>query len=509
MNDLAAAAAITVGELFADRVALHPDRVAVQSAAGNWSYAELQSQVHRYAALLQSRGIQRGDRVAILSENRREYVALLLVGACLGVTIACLNWRQSAEELSQCIQLVAPSAAFISPRFAVHHALFEPSVEKMELGAQLDSVLARYPDSAPAVCAPQLESILYILFTSGTTGRPKGACISQRALLARMAISYMDRTYRRGSTYIAWPPLFHMASADTVLSLLLSGGKAIVTDGVQVDELCEILTTEENLGWVNLMPGMIDNVLDALRECGLPLKPVDSIGALPDLLPRRQLAQATRLFGAPYRNNYGSTETGGAPGGAGFIPIGAEPESLGKQQSSLCRVRLVDPDGRDVPPGEPGELLFRGPSLFSGYWGMPEETAMALKGGWYHTGDVFVRDPDGTLRFVDRRKYLIKSGGENIYPAEIERLLVQSPRIVEASVVRKRHERWGEVPVAFVVRADPELCEEDVLNLCRGRIANYKLPREVYFIAAEAMPRSTTGKVARHLLEAVAEDRPN
>lgn len=507
MNDIAAATAITVGELFSDRVAMHPERVAVQSAAGSWTYAELQAYVHGCVALLQSRGVQPGERVAILAENRSEYVALLLVGACLGATMACLNWRQTAEELTHCVELVQPKAAFVSPRFDARKDVFSAETVMLDLGHELDASIARLAGVAPTVGVPDLESILYILFTSGTTGRSKGACISQRALLARMSISYSDRTFRKGSTYIAWPPLFHMASADTALSLLLSGGKIIVTDGVQVDELCDILTTEDNLGWVNLMPGMIDKVLDTLRERKLALKPVDSIGALPDLLPRHQLAEATRLFGAPYRNNYGSTETGGAPGGAGFIAIGAEPETLGKQQSSLCRVKLVDPDGREVPQGQPGELLFRGPSLFSGYWGMPEETAAVVKDGWYHSGDVFVRDPDGTLRFVDRRKYLIKSGGENIYPAEIERLLVQSPRIVEASVVRRRDDRWGEVPIAFVVRADPDLREDEVLELCRGRIANYKLPRAVHFIAPEAVPRSTTGKVARHLLEAMAEGR--
>jgi acyl-CoA synthetase (AMP-forming)/AMP-acid ligase II len=170
-------------------------------------------------------------------------------------------------------------------------------------------------------------------------------------------------------------------------------------------------------------------------------------------------------------------------------------------QNSFCRIRLVDEEDCDVPDGEPGELAFRGPSLFSGYWRAPESNAHDFRGGFFHMGDVFVRNPDRTLDFVDRRKYLIKSGGENIYPAEIENALRASARIAEAVVVRKPDPRWGEVPVAFVVRLDETLTREDVIAACRGKIANYKLPKDVIFVADADLPRSATGKVKRHELE--------
>jgi len=502
-NDLVHAFGLTIGELFDDAVALWPERIAVQDKTGCWTYAELRDTAHRYAALLLAHGVRAGERVAMLSENRREYVALLLAGAKLGVPIVCLNWRQAPEELERCVRLVTPRLALVSARFAGLE-VFGSVARVLQLGAQFDALIADQSADVPAVATPEPESILYILFTSGTTGVPKGACISHRALVARGAIGLMDGAQRRGATYIAWPPFFHMASADTSLNVLSYGGKVIVMDGVPMDQLCHLLTTEENLGWVNLMPGMIDEVMAAMRVRGLTPRRVDSIGSLPDLMPRARIAESTAFFNAPYRNSYGSTETGPAPCGAGFLPIGIVPDDaiLAKQQSSLCRVRLVDPEGRDVVPGERGELWFRGPTLFSGYWGMPQESAAALAGGWYRTGDVFVRDAAGRLRFVDRRKYLIKSGGENIYPAEIEQLLTASPRVVDAAVVRKRHERWGEVPVAFVVRRDPTLDAEGVLALCRGRIAKYKLPSEVRFV--EALPRNVTGKVARDVLEQAA-----
>jgi fatty-acyl-CoA synthase len=178
------------------------------------------------------------------------------------------------------------------------------------------------------------------------------------------------------------------------------------------------------------------------------------------------------------------------------------PARPSKRQSPFCEIRLVDPDDRDVPDGAPGELAMRGPTLFSGYWNQPEVNAHDFRGGWFHMGDVFVRNPDGSLDFVDRVKYLIKSGGENIYPAEIERVMLQDPRVAEVAVVRARDARWGEVPIAFVARREPSLDEATLAALCRSQLAGYKQPKGIYFIPLETFPRSASGKVQRHELEA-------
>ncbi len=497
------AAALTVHDLFEGQVALRPQAVAVQAGAQQWTYAELDARARRLCAYLGSLGLRRGDRVAMLSENRPEYVVLLIAAARMGAIVACLNWRQSAEELAHCVALVSPKIALTSPRYSQHAPLLRDAGVRhvVELGGELEDRLRQLPADAPADSGVQPEDGLYILYTSGTTGRPKAALISHRALLARAAVGTMDGGVRRGSHFVAWPPMFHMASADNLLVTLIGGGKVIVVDGLQLDELCHAAQHESNIGWFVLMPGMIERFLAEVARRGIRPLPVDSVGCMADLVPRHQIAEVTRLFNAPFRNSFGSTEAGPAPGSGGRVPVGVEPEDLAKSQSSMCRVRLVDEAGRDVAAGEPGELLMRSPTLFSGYWGMPEATAEAFEGGWFHTGDVFVRQPDGRLRFVDRRKYLIKSGGENIYPAEIEQLLLASPRIAEAAVVRKRDEQWGEVPVAFVARADDSLTAGEVLDLCRGRLAGYKMPREVRFIHPEDMPRSTTGKVMRNQLE--------
>ncbi|MGW8271481.1 MAG: class I adenylate-forming enzyme family protein, partial [Burkholderiales bacterium] len=251
-----------------------------------------------------------------------------------------------------------------------------------------------------------------------------------------------------------------------------------------------------------LIPGMVEAMIEALRA--RPVKPagIGCCGAMADLVPRQQIAEVSALLEAPYLNSFGSTETGLPPATGSLIAPGVAPERLSKRQSAFCEIRLVDADDNEVPDGAPGELTIRAPTLFSGYWNAPETNARDFRNGWFHMGDVFRRNADGTLDFVDRVKYMIKSGGENIYPAEIEQVILADPRVADAVVVRKADARWGEVPVAFIARRDPSLDEAGILARCRDSLAGYKQPKAVLFIALADFPRSTSGKIQRHALEA-------
>jgi fatty-acyl-CoA synthase len=246
---------------------------------------------------------------------------------------------------------------------------------------------------------------------------------------------------------------------------------------------------------------MIEDFINQLKLSNAKPKPIGLIGAMADLVPRSMLKEITILLDAPYFNTFGSTETGNPPASGNLIPIGTAPEVLSKKQNNFCEIRLVDPNGNDVKDGEPGELAIRGPSLFSGYWANEEANAEAFRNGWFHMGDVFRRTPEGLLDFVDRVKYMIKSGGENIYPAEIEQHIMVDDRIIDVAVVRKPDERWGEVPVAFVASNSDKIKSIDIIDLCRDRIAKYKLPKEVHFLKNDEIPRSTSGKIQRHILE--------
>jgi acyl-CoA synthetase (AMP-forming)/AMP-acid ligase II len=291
-----------------------------------------------------------------------------------------------------------------------------------------------------------------------------------------------------------------MAATDFSLATLMLGGKVTVHDGFDAARLCATLE-QEPIGWLVAMPGMIEALIEGLQTHRPAIRSLRMVGAMADLVPLQQIAELTRLIGAPYLNSFGATETGLAPASGVLLPIGVAPASLAKRESGFCRVRLVDADDRDVPPGVPGEMALRGPTLFSGYWNADAVNAHDFRGGWFHMGDMFVRHADGSLDFVDRLKYLIKSGGENIYPAEIERVLLAHAAVRDAAVVRKRDARWGEVPVAFVALHDAACDAPTLLEWCRERLAGYKLPKEIRFVDASALPRSSTGKIQRHEIE--------
>jgi fatty-acyl-CoA synthase len=424
-----------------------------------------------------------------------------LAAAKLGAIVAAQNWRLAPSELLHCLRLAAPCAMLVGENYADVLAGLDVAVPvTITLGADYETRLARAdPAEPPAVAEP--EDPLVILYTSGTTGLPKGAVVSHRAFIARALVFMTELGLAPGEAFVAWAPFFHMASTDHALASLLKGNPVIVVDGYDPDALAAIIA-HERLGWLPLVPGMIEGFAAALRRQGVRPRGIRAIGAMADLVPRHQLAEITTVLNAPYVNTFGATETGLPPGTGSFIAIGEAPTDLAKRQSSFCEVRLVDPEDNEVPDGEPGECAVRGPTLFSGYWQAPEVNARDFRGGWFHMGDMFIRRPDGRLDFVDRAKYMIKSGGENVYPAEIERVLLADPRVADAVVVRRPDARWGEVPVAVVARNDERLTADELYAKCRRELAGYKQPKDIRFVAFAELPRSTTGKIQRHEVEA-------
>jgi len=487
----------TVASLFASRARVTGGALAVADGRVAWSYREMCDRVSRLAGHLRERGVGVGDRVAILSRNRAEYLEVFLASAWAGAVVACQSWRLADAELAHCLALVEPSLLVASPDEAPR--LSSRREPLLLLGEPYETALRdAIPMPSPEPLDP--EAPLLILYTSGTTGLPKGAVISHRAEIARNLVMRAELGIAPSDSYVAWSPLYHMGGAEYSLATLMTGGTVFVVDGFDADRLTELIEAEP-IGWLLLMPGMVGRFADLLEARGTRPRGIKLCGVMADLVPPADIARVTRLLGAPYANTFGATETGCPPGSSSSIPIGVAPARLSKVQSPFCEIRLVDDAGRDVPDGEPGELWMRGPTLFSGYWRAPEVNAVDFGDGWFHMGDVFVRNPDGTLDFVDRRKYLIKSGGENVYPAEIERVLLADPRVAEAAVVRRRDPTWGEVPVAFVARTDSSLTAEMLIAACKAQLAGYKKPREVVFLELEAFPRSASGKVLRHELE--------
>ncbi len=498
-NEILRAGGFLVGDLLTMQARRRPDTKALIDGTRSYTFESLNSRANRLANALTTMGIGQGDRIAILSENRAEYIEATYAAAKLGVIIAALNWRLAKNELDHCISLVAPKAVLVSARFAGAMSESGWRGKIIFIEQEYEDLLALSSDAEPSV-AIEPEDGLLILYTSGTTGLPKGALISHRAELARMDLSRLDLGLVEEDGFIAWAPMFHMVSLEHALHVLGVGGKVFIVDGADSERIAELVASEP-LWWLVLIPGMIDPLIEEMKRKQTIPKGVRLIGALADLIPPQTVAEASRLLNSPYWNTFGSTETGMLPAAGTRFAVGQVPSDLSKAHNSLYLWRLVDSEDLDVKRGEAGEIAIKGPTIFSGYWNADEANAQAFRGGWYHMGDMFLEQPDGKLSFVDRSKYLIKSGGENIYPIEIERVLMADPAVVEAVVVRSPSETWGEVPVAFVV-CQTKVTPEYLIQVCRQNLSTYKCPREIRIIKSQdEFPRSTSGKVQRQLVE--------
>ncbi len=489
----------TVYSLFRATAHLRDAEIAIRYRDNTWSYSELLEIVDRLAHLLRELGLKQGERLAILSENRPEYTMLQLACARIGAIVACLNWRLANEELKHCIDTVTPAAFFVSSRF-------KDKLAKIDYGSKptipIDSCLptAAQWEKDAGPCCDDPETGLLLLNTSGTTGWPKSALISHRAEIARMTVLRMDLAIERGDAFLAWAPMFHMGGTEHTLSSLMTGSCVIITDGLDLEAMLDAIQNYQ-LGWLILMPATIEPLLQKLRETKTRVHGVRVVGSMPDMLPAALIAETTKVFNAPFANTFGATETGLPPATGHLIPVGEVPRDLDKKASSLCEFRVINEHEKDVGIGEIGEIILRGPTLFSGYWNAEEVNQRDFRGGWFHMGDLFKRKPRGRLEFAGRSKYMIKSGGENIYPAEIERVLLADDRLDDAVVVRKLDARWGEIPVAFVVARDQSLTATDIEKLCRNNLAGYKRPKEVFFVKFDDLPRSDSGKIIRESLE--------
>jgi len=500
-DHIAQASTFTAGDALRMRAQADPQRIAVQEGDLQWSYAQFNARVNQLAAVLHAHGVGRGDRVAILSENRHEYLELLFAAAKLGVIVAALNWRLAETELAHAVRLVTPTLAVVSPRYApVWNCINSGVGSVLVFGDAYEAALAQATTNEPQHAVVAAEDGWFILYTSGTTGLPKGALISHRAAIARMQVAVMDWNLVRDDAFIAWMPMFHMGSTDQSISTLFVGGKVVVIDGFDVNRILDAVENDP-VWWLTLIPGVIEQVVCEARLRKVQPKGIKRIGAMADLVPFAQIRAVCAVLQAPWANTFGSSETGIPPLSLNVIAPDQAPARLSKRLNSLCQIKLVDANDGEVSDGVPGELAIRGPTLFSGYWNADQTNARDFRGGWFHMGDMFARQPDGSYDFVDRAKYLIKSGGENIYPAEIERVLLADSRVADAIVVRRADARWGEVPVALVVRKDDGLTADALALQCRRALAGYKCPKEIRFVSMEELPRSTTGKIQRDAVE--------
>jgi len=490
----------TVGTLIREMAQIQPEYLAVGDGETYLNYRQFNARVNQLSNALNRMGLKKRDNIAILAKNSIVYVEIMVAAAKCGLILCCQNWRLTRSELEHTISLVSPALIFTEAEFADHIPKLL-DVPRITIGDNYESLIEGEPDTEPDVYVNSEDGLL-ILYTSGTTGYPKGAFISHRAMIFRALVYSSELGVPRDDTFFAWSPLFHIGAADQSFATLMRGGLVFVTDGMKTDTIIPALERFRTQ-WFSLLPGVLDELVIAIRNTKPRLMGVAIVGGMGDLVGRERIAELTELFSAPYLESFGSTETGLPPATGGTIPIGVTPERMLKRQSAFCELRLLDENQQPVPDGVPGEVVIKGPTLFSGYYNNQKANEECVKQDWYYMGDVMIRDPaTGYLEFVDRAKYLIKSGGENIYPAEIERVLSLDPRIDIVTIVRHQDDRWGEVPVAFVARNTLELDEAKVIELCSDHLAKYKQPKAVHFIESDAFPRTSSGKIKRNELEA-------
>jgi fatty-acyl-CoA synthase len=482
---------------------LTPERTAIRFPGRDVSYGALAALVHRLASAMSASGLKRGGCAAYLGVNRPEMIALLFACARLGVLFMPLNWRLAGPEHRQMLEHCPPSLLFVEPQFigqtdAARANL--PPLTAITFGqAQpgwmvYDDFLARAAGPDPQDLDSDPATPLLICYTSGSTGKPKGVLLSQDALAWNAANCVDMHQLTQGDRILTTLPLFHVGGLNNLTTPALQAGCTVVLHPKFDAEACFDAIESERITLTVLVPAQLDMMMASPRWPNADLSSLRMITTGSTIVPARIIA-AVHARGVPLVQIYGSTET--CP-----IAVCLKAEDAQRKAGSAgkaaahCQLRIVDDNGCDVAPDTTGEILVRGPNLMSAYWNAPQETAAALIDGWFHSGDMGHLDAEGYLYVDGRRKEMIISGGENIYPAEIENLLAECNDIAEASVIGRPDARWGEIVVAVVApKAGHTLTPASVLQLLEGRIARYKHPKEVVFVGE--LPKTALGKVRK------------
>jgi O-succinylbenzoate-CoA ligase len=501
-----------IGLFLAKRAELSPGLEAVVQAESGQrlSYSQLNSRANRTAGLLRGLGVRKGDRVALLLPNAPEYVESFFAAAKLGAVVVPLNWRLVPEELSFILRDSGAAVLLYGSAFrsgAEELRRHDPPATELRHWVQVGEESSRppfaesygelqgkAPDDEPETAARD-DDELYIMYTSGTTGLPKGA-VHTHASAAWACITInatADMRYR--DRYMISLPLFHVGALTPVTANVQRGVTNVLLGGfdpqrawatIERERVSVMLAVPAMLSFMLQVPEAERGDFSSLRWCMSGAAPVPI-----------SLIEAYAKLGIEVHQVYGLTES------CGPACLISPEEALAKAGSTgkpffHTEVRIVNERGAEAEPGEIGEVLVRGRHVMKGYWRRPEATAETIRDGWLYTGDLASRDKEGFVYIQDRKKDMVISGGENIYPAEIENVLAAHPRIRDVAVIGQPSARWGESPAAIVVRADAALTEEEVLSHCLGRLARYKLPKRVYFV--EEIPRNPSGKILKRLL---------
>jgi len=490
-----------------------PDNLFAEMEQQRTTYGDANRWANRLAHGLVELGLKPGDRVAYLSKNSID-MALTYYGASkVGVVPVPLNYRLAAPEWKYIIddcqaKVLIAEAEYMEAIDGIRSELSRITdyigitSDPLEGWQSSDNWLESQKDVNPDISISDNQQ-LYQMYTSGTTGLPKGAMLSQSAVDANVSmLSAMFHMVAGEDRFLVVAPMYHAAAGIGMMTTVSQGGTLVVQKEFDPAEVIRSLA-EDGISMALLVPAMIQACLVAVpdvAERSYPDLHTLIYGASP--IAEEVLRAAMGVFGCDFYQGFGLTETTAASTGltAADHQLGftEKPELLLSAGRALLgtRIKIVDEDGSELPNETVGEIAIKGPQLMSGYWNLPEATEEALRDGWFYSGDAGKMDDDGYLYIQDRIKDMIVSGGENVYPREIENTLFEHPAVADAAVVGIPSEQWGEAILAFiVVKPGQSVSTDEIIEFCRERMAGYKIPRKVEF--SEVLPRNASGKVLK------------
>jgi acyl-CoA synthetase (AMP-forming)/AMP-acid ligase II len=487
-----------------------PDQPFAVYGGDSVGYGEMAARVRATAAGLHERGIGAGDVVGLLSYNCTEFLEAIFAANFLGAIAMPINWRLAAPEVrfilehataralvcdDELVALADEAIAGLGSDQPLRVAIGEPASGRWTALAAVRTTSAVEP--APARTAG--DDVHRLMYTSGTTGRPKGVMITHANLAFKNLAHLVEFGITAADVGLACGPLYHVGALDlTTTTLIAAGATTVIHRAFDASAVVEEIE-RSRVTTVWLAPAMVNAVMALPDVERRDLSSVRLIIGGGEKMPVPLIERLQRVFPSVwFADAYGLTET---VSGDTFLDRESTVRKLGSVGRPCLHLELDiwDEQGAPLPAGQPGEVVLRGPKVFKGYWRDPEATAAAFAGGWFHTGDIGVRDDDGYLYIVDRLKDMILSGGENIAGSEVERVLYEHGAVLEAAVVGRADDRWGEVPVAFVaVRPGASATAEQLIEHCRGQLARFKVPKGVVFV--DALPRNPSGKVLKREL---------
>jgi len=501
---------LTVGEMIEANEHHNPAHPAYAYEGKVLTHGELAARSRRLASALYRSRLRRQDRVAILAMNCLEYMEVY--GACelAGFILATVNFRLAPPEMAYIVNDSSPRVLIFEAQYADVVASIRSGLTSVEAwvcvgGAGPDwsvpyeDFLALGDPAGPPVRS-SAEDIAYLIYTSGTTGRPKGCMLGQREMVALAQSMNSEGGLTGAERTLLSMPFFHIGSKSQALGTHWKGGTVFVHRSFEPEAVLRAIQRDK-ITYLLLAPTMIQALLDSPGVADYDVSSLRLMLYSAAPMPTPVVRRAVQLFGPILVQFYGQTEGNCS----GLYAHMHRPDGTPAEQARLAsagqpfrdlQMRIIDDDGNDVSPGQSGEVVYRGPVMFRGYWNNSAASVEALRDGWVHSGDIGRFDEEGFLYIVDRKKDMIISGGENIYSREVEEALVAHPAVSEAAVIGVPDEKWGEAVRAVVVLKPGAAVEPgDLIEFSRTRIAAYKRPRSVVFV--DALPRLPSGKVSK------------